>query len=204
MDGAEYRIEPNAKGKMLSGYAARYAVLSEDLGGYREIIQPGFFDDALKRADDIYALLNHNDIYILGERNAGTLRLLSDLKGLRFEIDLPETRTVNDLVVSPVERKELKGTSFGFNAKSLDIGYTWTEDPDTGAEIRTLLPNGARRIYDVSPVTFPAYVGNEIALRSLAEWKENRSIPAQESSIMLGNNIEKEILKFRKLKLRRS
>lgn len=173
MVDAEIRAEGGDTPKIVA-YAAKFNVMSQNLGGFREIIRPGFFREALKEQNDIYALFNHEDNYILGERNAGTLRIWEDDIGLRYEADYPQTRMIFDLVISPIERKELKGNSFGFSTKGYGDGYTWEEDEETGAETRILLEGGAKRLYDVSPVTFPAYLGNDIAVRSLEKWKESR------------------------------
>jgi uncharacterized protein len=45
--------------KHIIGYAAVFNSLSEDLGGFRERIEPGCFARACKE-DDVRALKNHN------------------------------------------------------------------------------------------------------------------------------------------------
>ena len=83
----------DTRGKTVHGYASVYGALSEDLGGYRERIAPGAFKDVLDT--DVRALLNHDANEVLGRTKSGTLRLFDEQRGLRFELDLPD---------SPLER----------------------------------------------------------------------------------------------------
>lgn len=166
---AGLRIERRADNKpVLAGHAAVFNEKSENLGGFREIVAPGAFDDALKK-DDVRALFNHDANFVLGRSIAKTLRLLQDDRGLAYEIDLPDTQTIRDLVIAPVERGDISGSSFGFRV--LPNGQDWTEDED-GVLIRTLT---AVRLHDVSPVTFPAYPQTDVAVRSMNDWRAARA-----------------------------
>jgi phage head maturation protease len=44
---------------MLMGYAATFDSISEDLGGFREIIRPGAFDATLADKPDVSARIQH-------------------------------------------------------------------------------------------------------------------------------------------------
>jgi HK97 family phage prohead protease len=138
----------------VSGYAARFGVLSLNLGGFREVIAPGAFAQALKGAD-VRALLNHENWPILGRTSAGTLRLWEDGQGLAFSLDLPEIPIVRELVVA-LERGDLTGTSFAF----LGVEDAW--DVHDSVPVRTIRSFGELR--DVSLVTFPAYADAEASL----------------------------------------
>ena len=149
------------------GYAAVFDSLSEDLGGFREKIAQGAFKNSISRGDDVRALFNHDSNYVLGRSLSNTLNLNEDRKGLRIEIDPPDTQFSNDLLVS-IGRGDISQMSFGFYTKS----DTWEESEDKKEVTRTL---NEVDLVDVSPVTFPAYPETQVALRSMDKWKQQHS-----------------------------
>jgi HK97 family phage prohead protease len=149
----------------LEGYAAVFNQPSEDLGGFHEVIKPGAFTDCLASKPDVRALLNHNADHVLGRTAAGTLRVTEDDKGLAYSVDLPDTQIGRDLLKS-VERGDINQSSFGFVVRKQS--YTEdTEAEDEGRWVRELL---AVDVFDVSPVTFPAYPQTSVDAR--AWWPE--------------------------------
>lgn len=149
------------------GHAAVFNTLSEDLGGFRERVLPGAFADAI-RTDDIRALFNHDSNFILGRNRSRTLTLLEDQTGLAIDIVAPETPTIRDLVIAPIERGDVSGMSFAFSVRP--DGQDWGEDTD-GTIIRTLKNV---RLYDVSPVVYPAYPSTDVAARCLRSFIDAR------------------------------
>jgi uncharacterized protein len=144
--------------RKITGYAAVFDSLSEDLGGFREKIDKGAFKETIKN-DDIRALKNHNDDYVLGRNKSGTLALSEDTHGLKIDIVPPDAQWAKDLMVS-MDRGDIDQMSFGFQT----ISDRWeTKDKE---EVRTL---EEVKLFDVSPVTFPAYPDTSVALRSLEE-----------------------------------
>lgn len=141
-----------------TGYAAVFNRSSEDLGGFTESVAPGAFDKTLREAD-VVALWNHDEQDLLGRTSARTLRLATDDVGLRYEIDLPDTTAGRDLGVL-LERGDVRGSSFAFRT----IADVWEEDEES---IHRTLKEV--QLYDVSPVTRPAYPDTTSALRSLAQ-----------------------------------
>jgi len=167
----EFRIETRDDGKTrLSGHAAVFNSLSEDLGGFREQIAPGAFAEAIE-GDDVRALFNHDPNFILGRNRAKTLILSEDSRGLAIEIILPDTQAVRDLVVAPIERGDVSQMSFGFSVRP--NGQDWAKDDD-GRVVRTLK---RLRLFDVSPVVFPAYPETDVAIRSFDDWKKAAELP---------------------------
>jgi len=162
---------------IVRGYAAKFNVESENLGGeqwqFREIITPGAFDDVLK--DDVRALLNHESSAILArsKNGEGTLSLGADEVGLWYEFEAPDTQIGRDLVTS-LKRGDIDQSSFSFTVSK--DGQDWEEtqvgDGPTLA-VRTI--NKVKRLYDVSPVTYPAYPDATVALRSLEEFREEET-----------------------------
>jgi len=143
--------------RRIVGYAARFNVLSVDLGGFRERILPGAFRKHLDEGADVRALFNHDPSAILGRTAAKTLRLNEDDKGLRFTAILPDT-TVGRDVAESIKRGDVTGCSFGFDA----LDDAWHKEG--GEVVRDLRQV---RLWDVSPVTYPAYPDTEVNLRSL-------------------------------------
>jgi uncharacterized protein len=139
----------------IRGYAAVFNNLSENLGGFREKIDPGAFKKSIE-SDDIRALRNHNPDYVLGRNKAGTLTLSEDDKGLSIEIDPPDTTYARDLQES-IKRGDISQMSFGF----VTIKDDWQHEKGKDS-IRTLQEV---RLFDVSPVTYPAYPQTSVKVR---------------------------------------
>lgn len=152
---AELRLA-HADSRTITGYAAVFNALSEDLGWFREQIAPGAFADSIARGDDVRALINHDSNLVLGRTAAGTLRLMEDTRGLMVEIDAPDTQVARDLIVS-MDRGDVTQMSFGFYTEKQ--AWDETTDPPT----RTLQQV---RLFDVSVVTYPAYPQTDVSVRS--------------------------------------
>lgn len=149
---------------LISGYASVF-YREGDAGteyelwpGAVERIYPGAFDAAL-RDDDVVALFNHRSDYVLGRSSVGTVRLSVDAVGLRYEIDPPDTQKARDLIQS-LRRGDVSGSSFSFLPRGAD-GYQRRVDGD-----RLILEGRNLRLFDVGPVTFPAYVGTSASARA--------------------------------------
>lgn len=159
----------------VTGYAAVFNKLSENLGGFRETINKRAFEGRLE--DDVRFLINHDGMP-LGRTTAGTLRLSVDETGLKYEVDLPDTPTANELRVA-LERKEITQSSFQFTVEE----DTWEER--NGEMRREILKVG--RLLDVAAVTFPAYPDATIALRKMenfkATQKEKEQYKAEEKDL---------------------
>lgn len=125
---------------------------------YVERMMPGCLDRMFSEEElDVRGLFNHDPNHVLGRNVAGTLRLIRDDIGLRYEIDPPESRA--DIVES-IERGDITGSSFAFQIQS----ETRVDDPDNNQIIYEV--NDITRLQDVGPVTYPAYAATSTALRS--------------------------------------
>jgi uncharacterized protein len=158
----------------IEGYAAVFDRDSENMG-FIERIAPGAFKNALKKSD-VRALFNHDSNIILGRLSAGTLELKEDKKGLFMSVTPPDTQLVRDMVLTPIERGDITQQSFGFNIKTDE----W-KNLDKDVPTRTIME--VNELFDVSPVTFPAYPDTEVALRSLDDIKKDAAISAKDSAI---------------------
>jgi uncharacterized protein len=151
--------------RTIVGYASVFApAQSEDLGGFREQIDRHAFDAHLATNPDVRCLWNHDPNHVLGRTTAGTLKLSTDSKGLRYECKLPDTQAAQDLATS-MERGDIDQSSFGFTCSQ----DNWQQTPE-GEALRTVL---AAQLFDVSPVTFPAYTDATAGIRAAI-----RSMPA--------------------------
>lgn len=157
----------------LTGHAALFDVLSEDLGGFREKIQKGAFANSIQ-TDDVRALFNHDSNYVLGRNTKGTLSLKEDDRGLAIEITPPDTQFAKDLVTL-IGRGDINQMSFGFIVKAEEWDYS-----DEDNIIRTLTE---LQLWDVSPVTFPAYPQTEIVVNSKDVFNEFLSKRMQEQKL---------------------
>lgn len=168
----EFRAAENGSGPgKIVGYAAKYNMLSQDLGGFFEKLAPGCFNSVMQ--DDVCCLRNHSDDNLLGRSSSGTVMLMLDDVGLKYECSLPNTTCGRD-TAALVERRDMKGSSFAFNI-AMD-GQEW--DWDGPSPMRTITKIG--RLYDVSPVTNPAYLDTEVDMRSFQSALERRNALAAE------------------------
>ena len=156
----EIRVEERGeKIPKITGHAAVFGKLSEKLGFYREKIRAGAFKKTIAEAD-IRALFNHDPNYVLGRNKAGTLNLEEDDIGLKIGIDPPDTTWARDLVTT-IQRKDVDQMSFAF----VPVVQEWDES-DPKEPIRELIEV---KLFDVSPVTFPAYPDTDVGVRSILE-----------------------------------
>jgi uncharacterized protein len=159
----EIRVDDETKSRMLVGYAAVFDDGTDgsryEYWGITETIATGAFSRAIKEKQDVRGLFNHDMRHVLGRRSSGTLRLEEDAKGLRYEIDLPDTTTGRD-VEALVSRGDIDGSSFAFRVKAEE----WRKvDGKDGEYVRIIKDVD---LIDVGPVTFPAYTGTSSQARS--------------------------------------
>src|SRR4051812_3550205 len=126
---------------------------------------PGAATEAIQKGD-VLALDEHRADRYLGRASNTTLRLLDSATELRYEVDLPDT-SVGREVAALAERKDYKGSSFGFRAGSVK----WSKDED-GTALRSI--HSFKMLRDVGPTITPAYEPTtaEMVLRHFPEEAE--------------------------------
>lgn len=160
---ADVRLDDTNK---LSAYAAKYGILSDDLGGFFETILPGAFAEAV--ADDVTCNIEHDDLRLLG-RTPDELTLTDDDHGLFFSVTVPDTED-GKYIRYHVGKQNLRHCSFAFD--TLDESWDKTDDGKPLRQIRKV------KLYDVSIVVRPAYMfDTQIALRSLDQWRAQSGKP---------------------------
>lgn len=167
----ELRDEPESR--HIEGYGSVFNERSLDLGGFVEMIAPGAFDGVIERSD-VKCYLDHNPekgILARSRNGKGSLSLVIDEKGLRYEFDAPHTN-LGDEVVEGLKRGDYSQSSFAFTVDD----EVWTKEAD-GSYLRTITKIGG--LYDVSIVANPAYEGTSVALRSLDAFKAQEEIPVE-------------------------
>jgi HK97 family phage prohead protease len=154
---AKLEVRAAAEGgrKHIVGHAAMFDSLSVDFGGWKERIAPGAFGRTLREGQDVVALFDHDTKELLGRRSSSTLNVYEDAHGLAFDIDPPDLEHARKVVML-IERGDLRGASFAFTTRK----DAWNRID--GAYVRTLLDVD---LYDVSPVTFPAYPATDVSMR---------------------------------------
>lgn len=161
---ASVRMDGDAT-KKIEGYASvfyngqpgtEYDIYGD--GYLFERILPGAFDRAI-REDDVRALENHDVNRVLGRSKAGTLRLSVDTIGLRYEIDVPNTTVGRDLSEN-LAIGNIDGSSFSFVV---------TDSAVRKEGGKRILEIAGVRLFDVGPVTFPAYSAASSSVRSMGE-----------------------------------
>lgn len=158
----------------LSGHAAVFNKFSDPIFGmFLEKIAKGAFSRAIKEKQDVRALINHDDNLLLGRTKSGTLRLAEDDEGLSVDIDLPDTTFARDLAET-IRRGDMDQMSFSF----IPMREEWASEagPD-GEDVRTIMDVD---LFDVSPVTFPAYPDTDVAVRKHTEWRKANGNPLTE------------------------
>ncbi len=178
----ESRVENESR--LVYGYAALYDNTTRIMDWYDEEIAQGAFDSA--QMDDVRALFNHDPNLLLARTKSGTLSLSVDERGLKYEFEAPNTSAGNDLL-EMLRRGDVSQSSFAFTI----AGEEWIEEKGMKPKRRI---TKVERLYDVSPVTYPAYPDTTAAKRSFDHWKEKHAPEPQND---LAKKIEQEQAELR-------
>jgi HK97 family phage prohead protease len=147
----------------ITGYAAK--INNEtNLGNIREMIMPGAFDEALQ--DDVRVLKNHDENYIVGRTLSKTAEIGVDGIGLWYRARIDKRNSDHMNLYYSVERGDISQSSFAFSVKEQAFEKGEGMQPNLRKIVKV------SKLYDVSPVTYPAYantsINTNVALRSMS------------------------------------
>lgn len=166
----EIRAEDKGSG-LVEGIAAVVGV-ETDMRWYNEKIERGAFDDVMN--DDVAALFNHDPNFVLArsKEGKGTLELFLNNNGdLGYRYITPERSYARDLL-DAIKSGDISKSSFAFTIESEEWVFATKEN---GMDMDLRIIKKLSRLFDVSPVTYPAYPSTDVAARSLKKHKPNHS-----------------------------
>jgi HK97 family phage prohead protease len=169
---------------------------SYDMGWYDEEMS----SDSLNEADmkDVVALFNHDMNMVLARTSSGTLKLNVTGNAMEYEFEAPNTTLGNDLL-EMVKRGDVYQSSFAFTVAAED----WQER--SGMKPKRVI-RSIKKVYDVSPVTYPANPDTMVAKRGYDATKQidedlQKVIDISvESEINIQNELRRNALHLLKLK----
>lgn len=124
-----------------------------------ERIDPKAFNKTIQEAD-VRMLFNHNPDHVLARTKNGTLELGTDEAGLTYDgvinRDDPQAMSTH----AKIARGDVDQSSFAFRV----VAEEWRDASDEfDIPQRTILE---AELFDVSPVTYPAYEGTDVGVRA--------------------------------------
>ena len=153
----EFRIakaeENEEKQYIVEGYASTfdpYVLLTVDGIDYKERIEPTAFDEA-DLTDVVFRIDHEGRVY--ARTSAGTVTLWTDEHGLGQRTDLGRTQTARE-VFADIEAGNYPKMSFAFVVA----------DDEYDKETHTRIIKRIAKVFDVSPVSFPANPGTELSV----------------------------------------
>jgi HK97 family phage prohead protease len=139
----------SVQGKYISGMAIPYGVMSEDLGGYREIIQPGAAKGLIGKKK-VRVLIDHLPTKLLGDTTNGTLTFTHDpVKGVRFSLSPMDTSYARDLLSTMKQNP----TAYGVSVRFKNPTDEWRKD---GANVYRFIKD-IGNVVVISLTAFPHY-----------------------------------------------
>lgn len=177
LENVEWRQAENGRSDdyTLRGHAAVFNKLSDDLGGFRELLEPGAFRAALRGSPDVRLLIDHQGLP-LARTASGTLELREDSVGLHVWARVAPSERTTELR-SAMQRGDVDQMSFAFTLHDGEGADDWAVT-DTGSVVRTIRADGVADLYDVSVVTFPAYPQTDAGMRDLRTAVDLGRLPA--------------------------
>ena len=172
-------------GSQISGVAAVFGSIY-DMGWFTEEIAPGALDGA--DMSEVVALFNHDTNIPLARNSAGTLTLKIDAQNFAYSFSPPNSPN-GENILEAIRRGDVKQSSWGFTIDS----DKW--ETRNGKDHRTITK--VAKVWDVSPVTFPANAETNVVEDSLRARRD-----AFMSEIKLPENTTNSTLDLKTLRMR--
>ena len=189
------RAEGEGMPKVIGGIAAVINSVT-DLGYFEEVIEQGAFDNALSKEYDIRCLFNHEAELILGRTLSGTCNVFVNADGNLEYTWVPDYENPTHMsVVRSIMRGDITQSSFAFTIKE----QKWSESTkyeSMGKRTITMIED----LYDVSPVTYPAYADTEADARSVVALRDQeREIEEAKRSQAAADVLKLALLRYENL-----
>ena len=167
-----------------------------DLGYFEEVIERGAFDYALSREYDIRCLFNHESDLILGRTKAETCKVFVNADGNLEYTWIPDYENPTHMsVVRSIMRGDITQSSFAFTIKE----QSWADSTKYGTMGKRTIKI-IDELFDVSPVTYPAYSDTEADARSIIKMRdEELQIQAAEQSQIDADILKVALLRYKNL-----
>jgi HK97 family phage prohead protease len=189
------RAEGEGMPKVIGGIAAVINSVT-DLGYFEEVIEQGAFDNALSKEYDIRCLFNHEAELILGRTTAGTCSVFVNGDGNLEYTWIPDYENPTHMsVVRSIMRGDITQSSFAFTIKE----QKWSESTKYGSMGKRTITI-IEDLYDVSPVTYPAYQDTEADARSVVALRDQeREIEEAKRSQAAADVLKLALLRYENL-----
>ena len=189
------RAEGEGMPKIIGGIAAVINSVT-DLGYFEEVIEEGAFDNALSKEYDIRCLFNHEAELILGRTKASTCNVFVNADGNLEYTWIPDYENPTHMsVVRSIMRGDITQSSFAFTIKE----QKWSESEKYGSMGKRTITI-IEDLYDVSPVTYPAYADTEADARSVVALRDQeREIEEAKRSQAAADVLKLALLRYENL-----
>ena len=182
----EENITAQPESRKVEGYAVVFNSESNDLGGFKEVIEPTALEGVVA-ISDVLCLLNHNEdkgVLARSKNGSGSLSLVVDEKGLRYSFEAPNTN-LGDELLEGLRRGDITTSSFAFR-----VGKDRWDKKSDGTYLRTIC--SISELFDVSPVYRAAYDATSVCTdtRGLDEAKAQEKRELEDYYAQLRKGLE--------------
>ena len=165
----EIRSSGEGEDKRVSGMGIVYDQLTELWPGYKERINKG----AVRLAGTVKSYFNHDPNQILSTIDSNPALEINDTEnGMEYNSPIPPTSYGKNLEIN-LERGNVKGSSFAFDVPKGGDRMWEDEEGVINREIKELV------LYEIGPVTDPAFVQTTANLRTAQEalkrWQQGKT-----------------------------